>query len=627
MKNPFSSLRRNHSAPDLQVREALPAAPQATVAIAVPGNDKCAARLWNSLQQSKPAQPPRYYSVDDVPWNDSGVQCVCNNDCLHVQTGKDPQSRVPMHAHVLPLSENTPAETPRYAAAQAPAGSKDAWTRMVIHALESGQGIFQFVSPQAHRNAASPRAQNKVGRKHPSILEELQQAMAMGNEPINLQLGDRFALIRVTNVVTEDGNNDHVQYLIEAEDLPGATAPRKYAYMHTQVGLPFENAVLTPDAIVRASELLDAHQRKTGNIPSDHRTPVQDASQLIVSHAGIGRNAALIVYRDIRSKIDAGMVNRANLDETLYRIIAAYRAIRGPRFIHSAPQLAALRAALWLQCPATPKLSLADRARRLFSIRQSSPSPAVGAEISTDTSASPANSPRYAATLKRSRSTPSTPTGWRRRPPAPQYVAVPSPLPGGAAVAQAAGTPALPNGFDQKIDDGKYRFHDADKTNGHYSNFWQGQPVVIDRHEYRTVEHYFQAQKYPNAPSIRQKIVAAETADGTKNVANNKDNRRFAVPWGTWKTARIGVMYTGVYAKFSQDADLKAMLLATDDAWLIETMPKTRDDTFWGVRDGIGTNMLGQILMRVREDIRQNRPPDLHENFDPKPKHDWRTSP
>ncbi len=160
--------------------------------------------------------------------------------------------------------------------------------------------------------------------------------------------------------------------------------------------------------------------------------------------------------------------------------------------------------------------------------------------------------------------------------------------------------------------------------------------MTIDGQECKTVEHYFQAQKFAartGASShdekmrtrIRGQIVAAATAGETKNLALK--DRDVAVPWETWKTARIGVMYTGVYAKFSQDDDLKAMLLATGNAQLIETMPPTRYDTFWGVKDDTGANMLGQILMRVREDLRDDRHPDPNENFIPDPALEWRTSP
>lgn len=506
---------------------------------------------------------------------------------------------------------------------------------MLIHALQTGEGIFQFVSPRAHKHTVSP-AQTNVRRKNPSILDELIQRMSFEDDNINLRLGDRFALTKVTPILSESGNDDHVQYLIEAEDLPGTTSPRrKYSTVLTQVGLPFKNAVLTSNAIVRASLLLDAHKAKTVNLPSDQKSPSNGASQLIVSHAGIGRNATLIVYRDIRSEIDAGMVDRANLDKTLYRIVAAHRAVRGPHFIHSEPQLAALREALWLHCLATPKPkpSCGDRARRLFSVRRSASSPAVDLEGLTDTPASPANSIRRGVTLVRSRSMSSMSSmlaGWPGRPVAPEYVGVATSPSSGTDHAQAIGTSALPNRFHQEIDHvGNCRFHDADKVNGHYSNFWQGQAVVIGGEEYKTVEHYFQAQKFAPrkgvpqyAARIREQIMAAATADEAKKLARN--NLRFAVSMQDWiKKLRVGEMYQGVHAKFSQDEDLKAILLATENAQLIETMPGPRNDTFWGVRGTTGANMLGRILMQVREDLRENRRPDPNACFEPDDQQQW----
>ncbi len=56
-----------------------------------------------------------------------------------------------------------------------------------------------------------------------------------------------------------------------------------------------------------------------------------------------------------------------------------------------------------------------------------------------------------------------------------------------------------------------------------------------------------------------------------------------------------------VLAKFSQHDDLRAQLLATGDAQLVE---HTERDAFWGDGgDGSGANMLGRILMDVREQL------------------------
>ena len=57
-------------------------------------------------------------------------------------------------------------------------------------------------------------------------------------------------------------------------------------------------------------------------------------------------------------------------------------------------------------------------------------------------------------------------------------------------------------------------------------------------------------------------------------------------------------MREALWAKFSQHADLKALLLSTGNAELIE---HTRNDRYWGdAGDGTGKNRLGELLMEVR---------------------------
>ena len=57
-------------------------------------------------------------------------------------------------------------------------------------------------------------------------------------------------------------------------------------------------------------------------------------------------------------------------------------------------------------------------------------------------------------------------------------------------------------------------------------------------------------------------------------------------------------------AKFSQNEDLKKKLLDTGDATLIEG--NTWGDKYWGVCKGVGKNRLGELLMEVREELKQN---------------------
>lgn len=75
-----------------------------------------------------------------------------------------------------------------------------------------------------------------------------------------------------------------------------------------------------------------------------------------------------------------------------------------------------------------------------------------------------------------------------------------------------------------------------------------------------------------------------------------------------WETIKVDVMKDIVRLKFTQSSELKARLLATGDEELIEG--NLWHDNFWGnctcnnCRSIKGTNMLGQILMEVREELK-----------------------
>lgn len=61
-------------------------------------------------------------------------------------------------------------------------------------------------------------------------------------------------------------------------------------------------------------------------------------------------------------------------------------------------------------------------------------------------------------------------------------------------------------------------------------------------------------------------------------------------------------MYEICKAKFTQNEDLKEKLLATGNNILEEG--NTWGDRVWGTVNGVGENRLGKILMRVREELR-----------------------
>lgn len=128
--------------------------------------------------------------------------------------------------------------------------------------------------------------------------------------------------------------------------------------------------------------------------------------------------------------------------------------------------------------------------------------------------------------------------------------------------------------------DGKYRF---------LSNFWPG-----DR---TSLEHKFQAAKCVNKYE-RQAILNARTPGEAKKLGRRCKMRP------DWDDVKLEVMYHLVKEKFS-DPWLASKLLATGSEELVEG--NTWGDTFWGVCGGSGTNHLGKILMRVRDELRQSQ--------------------
>jgi ribA/ribD-fused uncharacterized protein len=129
------------------------------------------------------------------------------------------------------------------------------------------------------------------------------------------------------------------------------------------------------------------------------------------------------------------------------------------------------------------------------------------------------------------------------------------------------------------------------------SNFYPC-PVAFGGLKYGSAEAVYQSCKFPPAERAAFTQLAADAA---KKLAHS---RKVDEVW--WATQEDQVMREAVWAKFSQNPDLAARLLATGDKYLEET--NWWDDTYWGVHEGKGKNMLGRILMEVRARLRNGHP-------------------
>lgn len=125
------------------------------------------------------------------------------------------------------------------------------------------------------------------------------------------------------------------------------------------------------------------------------------------------------------------------------------------------------------------------------------------------------------------------------------------------------------------------------------SNFYPSK-FSLDNKEWPTSEHYFQAQKTLNEKD-QERIRCAETPNESKRLGKKADLRE------DWSQIKIEIMEKACKAKFSQNEDLKKLLLSTGKAILIE---RADSDAFWGDgADRKGQNNLGKILMKLREEF------------------------
>lgn len=137
------------------------------------------------------------------------------------------------------------------------------------------------------------------------------------------------------------------------------------------------------------------------------------------------------------------------------------------------------------------------------------------------------------------------------------------------------------------------KFHRTGDAYGEFSNF-AAFPILLKDVEWATTEHYFQAQKFAGTPHEE----AVRLADSPMAAA--KMGRERSRPLRSdWESVKDDVMREAVLAKFEQHPKLLGLLLSTGDAEIIE---HTENDAYWGDGgDGSGKNMLGRILVEVRQ--------------------------
>ncbi len=139
---------------------------------------------------------------------------------------------------------------------------------------------------------------------------------------------------------------------------------------------------------------------------------------------------------------------------------------------------------------------------------------------------------------------------------------------------------------------------------------WYEAPFEVDGIRFRTAEHFMMFKKAAlfADDEMRDAIVAAETPGAAK--ALGRKVRGF--DQAEWEANRLAVVTAGSVAKFGQNPELRAFLLATATKVLVEAAPR---DRIWGIgmsaknpaatdaRSWRGLNLLGFALMAARAQL------------------------
>jgi N-glycosidase YbiA len=146
------------------------------------------------------------------------------------------------------------------------------------------------------------------------------------------------------------------------------------------------------------------------------------------------------------------------------------------------------------------------------------------------------------------------------------------------------------------------KFYRVNEEYGFMSNF-APYSIKLKGKTWSTSEHYFQAQKFAGT-EYESEIRKAKTPmiAATMGRDRSKPLRK------DWESVKDSIMRDAVKAKFDQHSEIKQQLIGTGDAKIVE---HTSNDSYWGDGgDGSGKNMLGKILMQVRDNYRNNSKTD-----------------
>jgi len=154
-------------------------------------------------------------------------------------------------------------------------------------------------------------------------------------------------------------------------------------------------------------------------------------------------------------------------------------------------------------------------------------------------------------------------------------------------------------GENMSIEDEVRFYRSSEKPYGAFSNLYR-RPIVFEGATYPTSEHAYQAGKARKS-AVRDWLLAAPSPALVAMAAHGLYYWDIVPGWSTNKFSRMREV---LMAKFTQHDDLRELLVSTGNARLVESATVDNEvNRTWGKVNGQGKNMLGILLMEVREEL------------------------
>ena len=156
-------------------------------------------------------------------------------------------------------------------------------------------------------------------------------------------------------------------------------------------------------------------------------------------------------------------------------------------------------------------------------------------------------------------------------------------------------------------------FHKPEEPDGYLSN-WYKSPFVLDGIHFSSVEQYIMYQKCKIFGYNNSAAAVLSTDDPDTQQAIGRHGKGYIE--NVWLGIRQMVALRGLYAKFSQNAELKQKLLSTGDAVLVECAKSDKnwacgislyDDKRCNASNWLGENILGFALMEIRKILQESK--------------------